>query len=459
MKFRLHSFEKYLILIYLLLLPLWHPWINSDGICYYAQLRSFFIDHDLQYANEFAHYRAVFENKEGTVLNQLADVTPYKPAYIEESIFSPIEEKTPTGHTPNRFSIGPAILWTPFFLIGHGMASISDLFFKTQYSDGYSLFYIIPVTFGTTLYGLLALLLTFRFCCFFFSPRTSFISILGLWFASPLVYYMYLVPSMSHTMAFFAIALFMYFWWKWKEDYSHKHLFLIGIMAGLVSLIRWQDLFILGFPFFDLWLNKEKQIVKKTSFLLIGFGLGCLPQIIIWKIVYGSYLLVPMGNENMNWFSSRIFSVLFSAQHGFILWNPIFLFCLIGLMVLFRKQFFLAGFTLLFFAIEVYINGVPNNWFCGSSFGYRRLLELLPLYCLGLCTLIEQTVQKKTLYAWIGLFIILSLWNIGFMMQFALGKVSHIEPVNFCEVARNQIFWLPGKLGQVMQYLVRRIIP
>ncbi len=459
MKFKLDTFERYLILIYLALLLVWHPWINSDGISYYAQVRSFFIDHDLQYANEFAHYRSVFEKKNEIILNQLGGISQYHPASVEESIFSPAEEKTLTGHTPNRVSIGPAILWAPFFLAGHILASLVDTFFQTEFADGYSLFYVIPVTWGTTIYGLLGLIFTFRLCRYFFSSKTALLAIIALWFATPLIYYMYLVPSMAHTLAFFTIALFIYFWWKWRTKYSAPRLFLLGLMAGLVVLVRWQNLFIIGLPLVDMGINRTENHVKKIIFLLSGFGIGCLPQIIIWKIIYGTFVLIPIGKETMNWTSPRILSVLFSSQHGFFLWNPIYLFCITGLFFLVKKQKLLTGFSLVFFLLEVYINSVPTNWYCGSSFGYRRLLDLLPFYALGLGYWVDKNTHQKADFAWILLFTLLSLWNMGFMVQFALGKISHTDPVNFYEVTMNQIFWLPAKLSHILGYLAGRLIP
>jgi hypothetical protein len=60
--------------------------IGSDGAYYYVYVRSIVIDHDLNFANEYAYYRL--------------------PAIAN----SP----TPTGLAPNKYAIGPALLWIPF---------------------------------------------------------------------------------------------------------------------------------------------------------------------------------------------------------------------------------------------------------------------------------------------------------------------------------------------------------
>ena len=59
---------------------------GNDSVYYYSYLRSAFFDRDLNFENEWAHFYGAPENR------------PYH---------------------DNIFSIRPAILWTPFFALGH----------------------------------------------------------------------------------------------------------------------------------------------------------------------------------------------------------------------------------------------------------------------------------------------------------------------------------------------------
>jgi hypothetical protein len=447
---------RWLLLIYILTLPLLQPWVNSDGIAYYSQLRSIIIDHNLQFENEFRHYQEQFRQKKSSILQKLQGVTEYTPAYDEEGLFSPDEPKTVTGHTPNRTSFGPAILWLPFFLFGHLLALIAQMFGAGNVADGYSLYYVFPVTLGTTLYGILGLLLSYRFANIFVSQKSAFLSTIAIWFSSPLIYYMYLVPTMAHVLSIFVVALFLYCWISWRNNVNNIRILILGIFGGIISLVRWQNVLFLIIPLLDIILVKQQRKLSYLLYLGFGFLFGFLPQMIVWKIVYGSFLLIPMGNETMQWFQPQFFSVLFSTRHGLFTWTPIFVFSILGLIFLYKKEPRITLYLLLAFLLQVYINAVPTNWWCGSSFGYRRLLDCLPIFILGLAMFLEivsQKVSRRILYPVIG---ILILWNIGFMAQFVFGMVNHTQPVSFLEVAVNQFTRVPQKIETIIRYLFFR---
>jgi len=69
--------------------------IRSDGQGYYVQLRSLIIDGDLHHQNEYDLY------------------------VTEHHITKNALKRTKTDHVPNKYFIGPAIFWLPFFLIAH----------------------------------------------------------------------------------------------------------------------------------------------------------------------------------------------------------------------------------------------------------------------------------------------------------------------------------------------------
>jgi hypothetical protein len=158
----------------------------------------------------------------------------------------------------------------------------------------------------------------------------------------------------------------------------------------------------------------------------------------------------------MNWLHPQILSVLFSTRHGLFTWTPIFIFSIIGLILLYKKEKRITFYLALVLLLEIYINAVPNNWWCGSSFGYRRMLDYLPIFILGLAIFIDyisQHIPIRLLYA-IG--ILLVLWNIGLMAQFVFGMISHTEAVSFKVVFQNQFTQVPEKLGTIVRYLLLR---
>ena len=71
--------------------------LQSDGFYYFAYLRSLAFDHDVDFMND---YRML----------GLGDKT---------YLFQP----TRTGHAESAWTIGPAIVWSPFFAAGHVVAT------------------------------------------------------------------------------------------------------------------------------------------------------------------------------------------------------------------------------------------------------------------------------------------------------------------------------------------------
>src|SRR5918911_704167 len=78
--------------------------IVGDGIYYYVYLRSAVLDHDLDFTNDYTLYQ------------QLNNEDPIKKREMLEL------HKTPFGLPANYFSVGPAVLWSPVFIIPHALA-------------------------------------------------------------------------------------------------------------------------------------------------------------------------------------------------------------------------------------------------------------------------------------------------------------------------------------------------
>src|SRR5262249_29256120 len=70
--------------------------LQSDGFYYFAYLRSMAFDRDVDFTNDYRMLGL------GTKTN----------------LFAP----TPTGHAQSAWTIGPAIVWSPFFAVGHLVA-------------------------------------------------------------------------------------------------------------------------------------------------------------------------------------------------------------------------------------------------------------------------------------------------------------------------------------------------
>ena len=59
------------------------------------------------------------------------------------------DQYTPTGHLDNHFSVGPAILWSPFLIAAHAGVLAYDRLGGHVSPDGYSKPYLVAMALGT----------------------------------------------------------------------------------------------------------------------------------------------------------------------------------------------------------------------------------------------------------------------------------------------------------------------
>ena len=182
--------------------------IGSDGLGYYAHIRSLVIDHDLQYGNEFR------------------DFNPFHHAVQD------FQKPTRTGHVANKYPIGPALLWAPFFIAAHLLTISLNLFGCHFPVDGYSLFYQLFIGFGTTFYGILGLCYIFAICRRYFSEQVTVSAIATIFLSTNLIYYFGREPSMSHVLSMFAVSQFLYLSLRDFAEKTVRSFMICGLAAG-----------------------------------------------------------------------------------------------------------------------------------------------------------------------------------------------------------------------------------
>ena len=110
-------------------------------------------------------------------------------------------------------------------------------------ADGMSQTYRLAVTLASALYGAIGLFLSYRLARCFAEPFVCFVTILVLWWGTPVAYYMYIAPGMSHAASLFAVAVFFSLG-PWVQARPSRLRWAVwGASAGLMALVRLQDLF------------------------------------------------------------------------------------------------------------------------------------------------------------------------------------------------------------------------
>lgn len=397
---------------------------SSDPERYYAYLRSAFFDGDINFYNEYTIYSFI--------------QSPQKSLFLV---------KTGTGYLWNPFSIGPAVLWLPFFLGGHIFAVLLAFLGYPILVNGYSFPYLFGAALGTFFYsfcGLVAVyFLSVRYC----SRFASLFSIMLLFWSSPLPAYFMREPGYAHSMSFCCISLFLLSWVLFHEnDLLMRHYYpfvFLGCLGGLTCLVRWQNCLILVFPFLALFVMLyRRKMVTGHSFLHLfssGIIMSCVfvfvmfPQLLSWKILYSDFLTVPQGDNFMHWTDPQLYQVLFSPLNGLFSWHPAMFIGLLSLVFFLRKQPLLMSSGLLFFIFQWYVNGSVDDWFAGAAFGNRRFINCLPFFMVGLSFLFDRILRARQKW-WTIFFLLLPLWNLILFLRSYGGDLMGLKSLRMSNV-------------------------
>jgi hypothetical protein len=375
--------------------------IGSDGVRYYAITRSLVIDGDLDFRNDFA--------------------------LLGEPV-----RLTRTGLADNAQSIGTGLLWLPFFALAHALALVLGMMGWSVRHDGTGYLYEAFVCLGTITYATAGFLLTCRTIRRLGAgrERDAVIATLGMWWAAPAVYYVVVEPSMSHGVTVFTAALLFHLWCRGDAPSSTRRWFGLGLAVGLATLVRSQDGVLALIPIGELaWrLARRELSVAQGLRGLAVFAVaaaGCVvPQLVMWKVVYGTALTIPQGTDFFRWSRPHLVEVLFSTRHGLISWHPIFLVALVGLAPLFRRHRAVALAVTAAFLAELYVNGAATRWWADDAFGGRRFVSLVPLCAVPLAAAFGTARNR---WASPALAVGLALWNGLALLQYRLGFVSMSE--------------------------------
>lgn len=450
--------KRILVLLFLLTLPLANPWVRGDGVGYYAYARAPLIEHNLDFTHDY----------------QSAN-NSFREARCDEKGQPKAEYRTRTGHLENHFSVGPAMLWSPFLVLAHSGILLARAFGSKVPTDGFSAPYRYAMAIGTCLYGFLGLWFSFRFARKYTAPKWSFIATLAIWWASSLPVYMYFNPSWSHAHSAFIVALFLWYWDKTREHRNLKQWVLLGIIGGLMLDVYYANLMLASVLIVEaFWLYRDALSSSNSSSNVrtlitqyATFGLVVcvvmIPTFASRWVVYGGPLESGyVSIRDYLWDSPVFLNVLFSPNHGLLAWTPVLAFAIVGLLFLgLRVPKVGIPALIALVAFYLFISFYPD-WAGIASFGNRFFISLTPLWVLGLAYFLERvSAHFKHLHTaiWVssGLLACFVLWNLGLIYQWGTHLIPARGPVSFREATYNQFYVVPFEItSRIRSYLFRR---
>ena len=334
----------------------------------------------------------------------------------------------------------------------------------------------------SALYALGGLLLTYRLARRYAGAFAAALATIGVWLASPLVMYTYILMPWSHTAGFFLFALFLSIWLGIRDarPAALRQWALLGLVGGLMTITREQLGLLLLLPaaeaLYDYaaalrardWRAARALLARHALFLAL-LALALLPQLVVYQVLNGRPTPSSTVGGKLVWCSPHFIDTLIDFDprpspfcpiandisanfppfaHGALLWSPILVPALLGLFALARRDRWLALLLLLGFVGQTYINGAfGTTWHLTRSFGFRRLIECTPIFVLGLAALIEWWGTRGRRALPLALVAFLIYWNIGLIAQWTFVRPELRNGLIWDGMLRAQFIEVPGRVA------------
>ena len=382
--------------------------IRSDGEGYYAYLPSYLI-----YRDPAMTHVAEKEHKQDARLFGMHRISS-------------------TGYFLDKYPIGEAVLLLPFFLLGHGLSLIFG-----YPANGYSFFYQHTAGLAGLFYMVFGLFFLKKTLKRYFSDKIMLVTLFAIVFGTNLFHYGTYDSIFSHAFSFFLFSAFVFLIPEWYlHPSSYKNSILLGIIGGLIPLVRIPNgLVLLFLPLyginvtgikgrFTFFIRNIKPVLVICTVALLVF----LPQLFIWKYITNQWIIMPYVHEGFDFLSPHIFDVLFSVRKGLFFWSPILVFSIAGLLFLPKKsrEFFIP--LVCFLPLNLYIISSWGTWWYGGSFGHRGFVESYALLALPMAAFYDKVLSNKhklVKYSVMTLTVFFTALSLLTMVQYWRGEIPY----------------------------------
>ena len=306
----------------------------------------------------------------------------------------------PNGNKVFKFTMGMSLMYSPFFFIAHTYSKFSNHYAENGFSKPYE----IALALSCLFYLIFGLFFLRKTLLLFFSEFIASIVLIVLVVGTNLLYYSTSEPCMSHAYSFSLISIFIFLSIKWHQKQTIKKALVIGLVSGLIVLIRPVNLVILLFPFFlgvnsiatfrsncRLFLKNWKQLLAMAivAFLIV------FPQLLYWKLTTDNWVYHSYVDEHFFFLNPHLSEFLMSYRKGWLVYTPIMVFALVGIAVSFKsnKRLFLP--ILMISLLNIYILSCWWCWWYGGSFGMRSMIDMYAFYGLALGVFLQWMIAQK----------------------------------------------------------------
>ncbi|MDB9932615.1 MAG: hypothetical protein P8N07_01465 [Flavobacteriales bacterium] len=319
------------------------------------------------------------------------------------------------------FLLGMAILYLPFFLIGHGAAYITGF-----PPDGFSLPYQYAMVFGAMVYTIIGLIYLRKILNHYLPDKITAAVILIVVFATNYSHHLTLKNLETVNVLFMFVCLIIWNTIRWHQDFKIKNLIAIGSFITLMAMVKPSEIMIVFVPL--LWgvfskktfyekLNIIKQYRVQFVVAIVCCLLLALPQMTYWfvrtgHLFYDSYKNPGVG---LDVFSPYLIQSLFSYKKGWLIYTPVMILAVVGLFHLWINLKTERLALLVYFLIAFYIIISWTEWWYGAGFSNRPLITVYPILAIAMGFLLLKISKSKF---WIKTSVVVFVFVAMFFNQF-----------------------------------------
>lgn len=346
---------------------------------------------------------------------------------LYESRFWP--EPAPNNRKVIKTSMGMSLMYLPAFVAGHATAKLAG-----HPADGFSAPYKFFLIWITLVYVIIAMALLRKLLLRHFNRWAVALSLLSVFFGTNFLFYASFEATMPHAYNFFLFVVFLYLAVEWYESPKLRTTILLGLTAGMISLVRPSNV-VIGLVFllygsmsFNDRLLYWKQHWKKLIIMVVMAVVVWVPQMIYWKIQTGHLMWFSYTGERFFFDNPQIINGLFSFRKGWLIYSPVMVLSLIGFAMLYFKARKFFSPILIFTIVNIYVIFSWWSWWYGGSFGARAMIDSYALLAFPMAAFAEVCLSlRKRIFRFIltGIMVLLSLYGVFTNIQYYYNAIHY----------------------------------
>lgn len=300
-----------------------------------------------------------------------------------------VDRNPETGHLHTKYTYGTALLQAPFFAAAHVVAGLTG-----AERNGISMPYKLGIVFCGAFYLVLGCGLLYAFLRSRVGFGTAILVPTLLFAGTSLFYYSAFMPGYSHAISFALIAGWLGSSLKLLRKPGWRRFAGNGVLLGLIVAVRPTNALIVLWPLFwnvysiSAFGDRVAWGLKHLGGVLLAAGIVAalfVPQFVYWHYATGTWGFAAYPGEGFPYWSwPRIGPVLGHVRNGLLVYAPVLMFALYGIVHGLRRRDPYAPASLACFLAFTYLFASWWAWWFGGAFGHRAYIDILPVLALPL---------------------------------------------------------------------------